>query len=91
MNGTVPGSNEGTKWKKRGKDIGEIQRYLIARLESLDFVLLTFRHAGCKLWACLELDHLGSDSGSANFYLCNLGQIMKPLCASVSSSMKWKE
>lgn len=68
-----------------GRREGKIQRYLIARLESLDFILfilLTLRHVGCKLWACLELDHLGSDSGSANSYMCNLGQIMKPLCLS---------
>lgn len=50
MNGIVSGSKKGTK-ERRGKETGKIQRYLIGRLESLDFILLMLKHGGCEQWA----------------------------------------
>ena len=37
----------------------------------------------------LEPDHVGSDSSSAISQLCDSGQVTEPLCALVSSSVKW--
>ena len=37
----------------------------------------------------LESNSLGSDPSSATDELCDPGQVTKPLCAMVSSSVKW--
>lgn len=50
VDGAVPDSKEESKWK-RGKETGKMQKYLIARLESLDLILSVLKLECCEHWA----------------------------------------
>lgn len=41
-----------------------------------------------RMWT-LEQDCLCSNTGFATDWLCDLGKVTEPLCAPISSSLKW--